>query len=112
MTTRSKTIPPRLHCAKTFFDRLTGIMGKKRWPFRWNGVFFPECRSVHTFFTYLEPDILFLDKRCKILRIFQSAKPWRIWMGPSGSWGCVECPAGTAKRMKWRKGIRFQWKEI
>jgi uncharacterized membrane protein (UPF0127 family) len=79
-------------------------MGKRKWPEGTRGFYFPECRSVHTFFTFLKPDILFLDKSQKILKIFPSARPWRIFWGPPTSRHCLELPSGAAHGMGLAEG--------
>ena len=86
-----------------------GLMGRRRWPSTYGGIYFPECRSVHSFFTFLGPDILFLDKNLKILKIFPSARPWRIFLGPPGSRHCLELPAGESKRLGLRKGLHIKF---
>lgn len=100
----------RIRAADSYFPRLAGLMGKKHWPVDCSGIFFPRCRSVHTFFTFLRPDILFLDKNLKIAKIFPSTKSWRVFGGPPGSLHCLELPAGTARRLGLKAGdpVRFE----
>ncbi|HJT23410.1 MAG TPA: DUF192 domain-containing protein [bacterium] len=95
--------------AEGFFIRFRGLMARGRWPSTWRGIYFPRCASVHTFFTFLKPDILFLDKNLKILKIFPSAAPWRIFLGPSGSRHCLEVPGGSARRLKLKNGVKIKF---
>ena len=93
-----------IYIAKGFFSRLIGLQGRTDWPKRYQGVYFPKCSSVHTFFTLLKPDVVFLDKKGKILKIIASAKPWRVFFGPSGSRHCLELPRNRAKKLGLRPG--------
>jgi uncharacterized membrane protein (UPF0127 family) len=85
-------------------------MGKREWPKGWDGICFPRCRALHTFFTFLEPDIVFLDKEHKILKIIPSAGSWRVFWGPAGCQHSLELPSGTAKKLKLKNGRRFRVK--
>jgi uncharacterized protein len=86
----------RIGRAEGFWTRLVGLMGRRRWPSRYEGLLFPRCRSIHTFFTFLRPDLVFLDKDEKILKIVPSARPWRVFLGPRGCLHCLELPRGRA----------------
>jgi uncharacterized protein len=97
-----------IHSAATFFPRFWGLMGKREWPGGWGGIYFPDCRSLHTFFTYLRPDIVFLDKQRKILKIIPLAGPWRTFWGPLGSQNCLELPGGTAEKLTLKTGDHVQ----
>lgn len=90
--------------AEAFFTRLVGLMGRRKWPSGREGLFFPRCRSLHTFFTFLKPDLVFVDKNGRILEIIVAAGPWRVFNGPRGSVACLELPRGRAKRL----GIRMK----
>ncbi len=93
--------------ADHFFSRLTGLMGRIGWPSAYMGIYFPNCVSVHTLFTTLKPDILFLDKKHKILKIFPSAEPWRLFLGPPGTRHCLELPGEDAGRFGLSIGDRI-----
>lgn len=97
----------RIRTADSYFPRLAGLMGRKRWPGACSGIFFPRCRSVHTFFTFLRPDILFLDKTYKIGKIFPSSAPWRVWLGAKDSRHCLELREGAARRLGLKVGDRI-----
>lgn len=95
--------------ASGFWERFLGLMAASQWPMAHKGLYFLDCRSLHTFFMVLRPDILFLDKSRKILRIVPSAVPWRVFLGPVECRHCLELPEGTARRSKLRVGdiVRF-----
>jgi uncharacterized membrane protein (UPF0127 family) len=97
----------KVRVANHFFGRFLGLMGRRQWPASHRGLFFPRCGSVHTFFTFLRPDLLFLDKNNKILRIHPSAKPWLVFFGPIHTYGCLELPQDTACQLGLHEGDFF-----
>ncbi len=94
----------QIKVARTYLVRLVGLMGRTQWPLDHQGLYFPSCGSVHTFFTFLRPDLLFLDKNNKILRVVPSAKPWLIFFGPTHTYGCLELPQGASQQRGLREG--------
>lgn len=98
-----------IRTAEGFLSRLLGLMGRTQWPKPHRGIHFPRCGSVHSFFTFLKPDILFLDKNSKILKIFPSAGPWRVFIGPPGSRHCLELPGRDALRLGLKKGMNVEF---
>jgi len=100
---------PDILIAKNYKDRLMGLMGRTAWPGYYDGIYFPKCRSVHTFFTFLRPDLLFLDKNHKILHVYLSAKPWQIFIGPIYTDGCLEIPREAARQWGLKEGVTINW---
>jgi len=108
-----KKIIPKVLYAEKYLARLGGMMGRRKWPRSYfTGLYFPKCKSVHTFFTFLKLDIVFLDKNNKILKIFSSASPWRFFLGPAGSRHCLELPGGYSNRIRLKNGDEVQCEKI
>ena len=61
--------------ANNFKKRLFGLMGKKNIK---EGIFFPHCNSIHTFFMKEEIDVLMVDKDSIIKWIYPSLKKNKI----------------------------------
>lgn len=82
--------------ANNFFAKFKGLMFKKNID---TGIFFKEC-SVHMFFMKTEIDIIMLDKKSNVLKLYPNAKPWRfIKINPK----CkiiIELPAGSIEKGK------------
>ena len=93
--------------AESFLSRLGGLMGKQSWPQKLGGLYFPRCASVHTFFTFLRPDVVFTDKNNRILKIIPQAGPWRFWFGPRGSENCLEIPPGLSRKSRLQVGMKL-----
>jgi uncharacterized membrane protein (UPF0127 family) len=98
----------RIRTARRFHERFLGLMGKRSWPGDYDALWFPYCVSVHTCFTFLKPDLLFLDRNYRILSRAIQAKPFRLWFGPPGTRGCLELPTGTSQRQAWKAGVSLK----
>lgn len=82
--------------AKTYNQKLKGLMGKKNIDY---GMFFPNVRSIHTFFM-LEPiDIIGLDKDMIVKEIYPNVKPNNIIV-LKNSKHTLELPKGESKEYK------------
>jgi uncharacterized membrane protein (UPF0127 family) len=80
--------------ADTFLKRLMGLMFRKSLA-EGQGLLLSPCYQIHTFFMYIELDIVFLNESGLILKLLRSMKPGRISPYSNNS-GCVlELPAGT-----------------
>lgn len=64
--------------AHGFQERLLGLMGRKV-PLDNEGMYFPRCRSVHTFFMHF-PIMLVFCREGKIVKLIPCLKPWRCSM--------------------------------
>lgn len=84
----------RVKEAKKFKDRLIGLMFKKNINY---GLFFNNCRSIHTFFMKEEIDIIATDKNDNIIKEYKNVKPWKILIAPKGTKKIYELPKKTLK---------------
>ena len=97
--------------ARTVARRLMGLMGRRHWPSRYNGLFFPSCRSVHTWFTFVRLDLIFFDDEGKIIRVFEKTKSWSVFWALNAK-HCLEIPAGLVMRRKINVGDRIRLNTI
>jgi len=88
----------RVHRAQTYGDRLVGLMFAFHWPPDYDVLVFDRCRSVHTCFTFVRPDLIFLDPEHRVLKGVVKAPPWRIHIGPSRTASVLEVQSGIAPR--------------
>lgn len=78
--------------AKTFKDRLIGLMFKKNITY---GLLFNNCRSIHTFFMKEPIDIICTDKKDNIIKTYKNVKPNRIIIAPRKTYKIYELPKKT-----------------
>ena len=69
---------PVFNCrvATTFFDKLLGIMFKKKFPY--SALLFKDSFWMHSFFCFVNFHIVFLDKNFNIIEVFYNVKPNKI----------------------------------
>lgn len=73
----------------SFFDRFMGLMLKNKII---NGLCFPKCNSIHTFFMLKPIDIIMTDKDYKILYIYKNFNPWKIILPKKNVYYTFELP--------------------
>ena len=86
--------------AKSFFARLKGFMFKKNIK---NGLCFPKCNSIHTFFMLTNIDVIMTDKNNNILYTYHNLKPNRIIWPKKKVYYTYELPAGYLNELKKNK---------
>lgn len=90
-------IADRVDIAKTFSKRLIGLMGR-RTLMKGQGLYFPGCASIHSFFMKFAIDVLFLDEEMRITKKIESFKPWRMVWAPVGTRHTLELSHGILKK--------------
>ncbi len=78
--------------AKTFKDRLIGLMFKKNIKY---GLLFKNCRSIHTFFMMESIKVIATDKDDNIIKVYDDIKPWKILIAPRKTKNIYELPKIT-----------------
>lgn len=72
-----RVLLPNVVGALSLRQRLFGLMG-------WTelgpdmGMFFPDCRAIHTFFMRMPIDVMFLDAEWRVTGLSKDVKPWRM----------------------------------
>lgn len=92
--TKDKLLADRAEEARTFSQRLVGLMGKKELPFG-AGLHIVPCNSIHTFFMRIAIDVLFLDRSLKVVKAFPALPPWRMSSIYFSAHSVLELPSGT-----------------
>ena len=80
--------------ADSFFKRFKGLMFKKDIK---EGLFF-SGNSVHMFFMKEPIDILILNKKSKIIGLYENAKPWRFAKIKTKGKIIIELPQGSIQK--------------
>jgi len=72
----------RAEVARTFWQRLKGLMGRKSLP-PGEGMLILKCNAIHTCFMRFAIDATFLDKDDQVVKVVRNIRPWRlcVWGG-------------------------------
>lgn len=62
------------------------------------GLYFPGCKSIHTFGMKLAIDILFIDKNMKITKMINCLKPNRVAFAPFSTRDTLELACGVLEK--------------
>lgn len=92
-----KEIASRVESALTFSRRLVGLMGRSTIPDE-QGLYFPGCKSIHTFGMKFAIDVLFMDKKMKITKIVSRLNPNRVAFAPFATRATLELAGGVLKK--------------
>ena len=83
----------RIETADRLWPRFIGLMGRGSLA-AGHGVYFPRCRSVHTFFMRFPIDLLYVDAEMRVLGFREAVRPWSFAIGPVGAHGVIEVAQG------------------
>ena len=91
--TRNTVLAESERLADRWFIRLRGMIGHDFSAF--DGMVFPDCSAIHTFFMGMKIDVLFLDENGMVRRACPEVPPWKCCLMEKSASVTVELPAGT-----------------
>ena len=94
--TRRKVLSASPRVARSFWDRLRGMIGRDFACTPFDAMIFERCSAIHTCGMKIPIDVIFLDRQNRICRVVTSLPPWRFAMGGSAAFSVIEMPAGKA----------------
>lgn len=103
--TKMKLVSAAPFSARTFPDRLRGMIGRNFSGF--DAMIFPRCSSVHTFFMAFPLDLVFLSGEGRVLKTVPGARPWRPCFRCAGAKTVVELPEGMVERSATTPGDQY-----
>ncbi len=104
---RDTMLADRALIADTSKTRKTGLLKHDRLE-RGEGLWITPCEGVHTVGMKFSIDVLFLDKKRKVLKIRAAMPRWRL---AACLWAhsVLELPSGTAEEMKTTAGDQLEF---
>lgn len=98
VTVSGKRAPILTHTCRSFLERFCGLMLKREVP-EACGLYFPNCRSIHTCMMRVPIDVVWVREgkpgELEAVSLDTTLKPWRFFAAPRGATGCVEFRAGS-----------------
>lgn len=95
---RSKqtTLAHRATAARTFCERLRGLMFRPGLA-QGEALVLVGDNTIHTFFMRFPIDVLYLDRKGRVLRLEEAMPPWRVGPVVGGCRYIVELPTGAIR---------------
>lgn len=98
-----KTLIGRCGVTESPWERMIGLL-KHSGLSADEALWIAPCTSIHTFFMRFPIDVAFLDKKGKVIAVYDSLPPWRhSWIHPFAA-GVLEAKAGVLREAGVRKG--------
>jgi hypothetical protein len=105
--TRDAVLAEAAGVAATSAARRKGLLGRERLA-EGEGLWIAPCEAVHTWGMKFAIDVVYLDRRRRVLKVRPSLPPWRI-SGCLRAHSVLELPAGTAQRTGTRPGDQLEF---
>jgi uncharacterized membrane protein (UPF0127 family) len=83
--------------ARTAWSRMVGLLAHASLPIG-DGLLLAPAWSIHTWFMRFPIDVVFLDRKHRVLRVFPALGPWRFASGTRKAHTVLEFGAGTLAR--------------
>jgi len=107
--TRETVLATEADIADTSLKRNVGLLKHKSLP-EGQGLWIVPCEGVHSFGMKFAIDVVFLDRKKRVVKIRPSMEPWRIslclW-----AHSVLELPAGMSEKAQLAKGDELQFEE-
>lgn len=89
---KGRIIAKNISIADNFWDRLAGYMFRFK-PHK-PAILFEPAMSIHTFFMNFPLDVIFMDGKFQVIKIYRNLAPWRHTWFYFKSRKTLELPAG------------------
>jgi uncharacterized membrane protein (UPF0127 family) len=89
-----RVLAARLERPRTFVGRGLGLMFRRTLP-AGTGMWIAPCNGIHTFFMRFPIDVVFMDRRQRVVRVRPALRSWRMVPLVLRAHSVVELPAGT-----------------
>jgi uncharacterized membrane protein (UPF0127 family) len=94
---RDTTLGEAIEVAATSAQKVRGLLGRECIE-EGQGLLFKSCSSLHTFFMTFPIDIIFADRKGKVLKVCMSVKPFKLVAAPLRAYYAIELPEGAIAR--------------
>ncbi len=92
--TRKTVLADKAKMALSFKERLIGLLNRESL-YKGEALVIKHASSIHTFFMRFSIDVLFIDRKGKVLKSVSRLKPFRIASTPRFFTDVIELPVGT-----------------
>ena len=89
--------------ANTALQRLRGLMGRKALAPN-EALWLRPCSSIHTFWMRFAIDVIWLDRKLRIVKLVPNLRPFRLTLPASQAASVIELPAHSIAQHNLRVG--------
>ncbi len=107
LKTQNRVLISQCRIARDFFSRFMGLMGRRHIDAD-EGVLFPKCNSVHTFFMRIPIDVVRLDAGGRVVKVEPNVAPWRLLMPSRETKHILELRANRSQELGIAAGTLLQ----
>ncbi len=107
---RGSVLGEAIEVADTALRRVKGLLGRECLE-DGQGLLFKRCSSLHTFFMRFPIDIVFTDRRGKVLKSSPEVKPFKLVAAPFRSHYALELPVGSILKSGTRVGDKLSFED-
>jgi uncharacterized membrane protein (UPF0127 family) len=107
---RETVLGEAIEVADSAVQKVKGLLGKECLE-DGQGLLFKKCSSLHTFFMHFPIDIVFLNKKCKVLRLRPNVRPFKLVAAPLRAFYALELPPDAILRSDTRVGDYLSFEE-
>jgi uncharacterized protein len=94
--TRSSELADRVEVAGSGGDRRKGLLGRDSLPLG-EGLWIVPCEAVHTFFMRFAIDLIYLDRKRRVIKTKENVRPWRL-SACLRAHSVLELPVGSIRK--------------
>ncbi len=105
--TRKTVVARSASVADTSSKRRTGLLKHENLP-EGEGLWIVPCEAVHTFGMKFPIDVLYLDRKRRVLKVREAMAPWRM-SACLRAHSVLELPAGMAGKTGTTKGDQLEF---
>jgi len=102
-TARNTILGETIEVAATAAQKVRGLLGRECLE-DGQGLLFTGASSLHTFFMRFPIDIIYTDRKGKVLKAASEVKPFKLVAAPLRAYYAIELPAGAITRSETRVG--------
>jgi uncharacterized membrane protein (UPF0127 family) len=100
---RNTTLGEAIEVAATSAQRVRGLLGRECLE-DGQGLLFKNCGSLHTFFMTFPIDVIYADRKSKVLKVAAGVKPFKLIAAPMRAFYAIELPEGAIERSQTQAG--------
>jgi uncharacterized protein len=107
---RDTVIGEAIEVAETASQKVKGLLGRDGLE-EGQGLLFKGAGSLHTLFMRFPIDIIYTDKKGKVVKLAEAVRPFKLVAAPLRCDYAIELPAGAIPASKTQTGDQLEFEE-